>query len=104
MRSATSSSAIRSPAHVSTVSMLRSPATQAACGRSLAGARSLASALRGPDHPYCGVQLPPPPLRSFASDNASGAHPDVIAAIIAANDGHALAYGADDWTAECRSR
>jgi threonine aldolase len=50
------------------------------------------------------VQLPPPPQRSFASDNASGAHPDVIAAIIAANEGHALAYGADDWTAECRAR
>jgi threonine aldolase len=50
------------------------------------------------------VQLPPPPQRSFASDNASGAHPEVIAAIIAANDGHALAYGADDWTAECRDR
>jgi threonine aldolase len=50
------------------------------------------------------VQLPPPPQRSFASDNASGAHPDVIAAIIAANEGHALAYGADGWTAECRGR
>jgi threonine aldolase len=50
------------------------------------------------------VQLPPPPQRSFASDNASGAHPAVIAAIIAANEGHALAYGADEWTAECRGR
>ena len=28
----------------------------------------------------------------------SGAHPDVIAAIVAANDGHALAYGDDEWT------
>jgi threonine aldolase len=50
------------------------------------------------------VQLPPPPQRSFASDNASGAHPDVIAAIIAANDGHALAYGDDEWTRECHAR
>ena len=56
------------------------------------------------DCPYCGVQLPPPPQRSFASDNASGAHPDVIAAIIAANDGHALAYGDDEWTRECNAR
>ncbi len=54
--------------------------------------------------PYCGVQLPPPPQRSFASDNASGAHPDVIAAIIAANEGHALAYGDDEWTRECHAR
>jgi threonine aldolase len=50
------------------------------------------------------VQLPPPPERSFASDNASGAHPDVIAAVIAANHGHALAYGNDDWTRDCSAR
>jgi len=50
------------------------------------------------------VPLPPPPQRSFASDNASGAHPDVIAAIIAANEGHAIAYGDDDWTLECQAR
>jgi len=41
----------------------------------------------------------PPPRASFASDNASGAHPDVVAALAAANDGHAPAYGADAWTA-----
>ena len=50
------------------------------------------------------MPLPPPPQRSFASDNASGAHPDVIAAIIAANEGHAIAYGDDDWTLECQAR
>lgn len=50
------------------------------------------------------MQLPPPPPRSFASDNASGAHPDVIAAVVDANRGHALAYGADPWTRECESR
>lgn len=33
--------------------------------------------------------------RSFASDNFAGAHPDVIAAIAAANVGHSLAYGDD---------
>ncbi|MFZ9629079.1 MAG: threonine aldolase family protein [Ilumatobacteraceae bacterium] len=42
--------------------------------------------------------MPPPPPCAFASDNAAGAHPAVIDAVIAANTGHALAYGADDWT------
>ena len=37
---------------------------------------------------------------TFASDNWSGIHPDVLAAIIAANAGHAPAYGADPVTAE----
>ena len=38
-------------------------------------------------------------VKSFASDNYAGAHPEVMAAIIEANDGHAPAYGADRWTA-----
>jgi len=38
------------------------------------------------------------PARLFASDNAAGTHPAVLAAIAAANEGHALAYGADRWT------
>lgn len=37
-------------------------------------------------------------LRSFASDNASGVHPQVMQALVDANDGHALAYGRDRWT------
>ncbi len=37
-------------------------------------------------------------MHLFASDNASGVHPRVMAALSAANDGHALAYGADPWT------
>jgi len=37
--------------------------------------------------------------RSFASDNWAGAHPEAIAAIAAANAGHAAAYGDDPWTA-----
>jgi threonine aldolase len=41
----------------------------------------------------------PPPDRSFASDNTAGAHPEVLAAMAAANDGHVLAYGDDPWTA-----
>jgi len=44
-----------------------------------------------------------PPSRSFASDNASGAHPAVIEAIAAANEGHALAYGEDAHTAACET-
>jgi threonine aldolase len=47
------------------------------------------------------VQLPPPPARSFASDNAAGAHPAVVEAVVRANHGHALAYGDDPWTREC---
>jgi threonine aldolase len=39
---------------------------------------------------------------SFASDNYAGALPEVIAAVAAANDGHAPAYGADDWTARAQ--
>lgn len=37
-------------------------------------------------------------MTSFASDNYAGAHPAVIEAVAAANDGHAAAYGADPWT------
>jgi threonine aldolase len=37
--------------------------------------------------------------RSFASDNNAGIHPQVMAAIAAANDGHVIAYGDDPYTA-----
>lgn len=40
--------------------------------------------------------------RGFASDNASGAHPAVIAAMHEANTGYAHAYGADRWTERAR--
>jgi threonine aldolase len=36
--------------------------------------------------------------KSFGSDNHSGAHPEVIQAIAAANSGDAGPYGADEWT------
>ncbi len=42
----------------------------------------------------------PAPARAFASDNAAGVHPVVMDALRDANDGHALAYGDDRWTAE----
>ena len=50
------------------------------------------------------ASLPEPPQRAFASDNAAGAHPAVVEAVIAANHGHALAYGEDRWTAEAEAR
>jgi threonine aldolase len=37
-------------------------------------------------------------VSTFASDNYAGAHPAVLEAIAAANDGHAVAYGADPWS------
>lgn len=42
--------------------------------------------------------LPKEYRRGFASDNYAGAHPEIIAAIAAANIGHASAYGDDPWT------
>jgi threonine aldolase len=41
--------------------------------------------------------------RVFASDNFSGAHPEVLAAVAEANDGHAPAYGDDPWTERARA-
>ncbi|WP_413451716.1 aminotransferase class I/II-fold pyridoxal phosphate-dependent enzyme [Georgenia phoenicis] len=42
--------------------------------------------------------------RGFTSDNASGAHPAVLAALAAAAEGHAPSYGADAVTAELDAR
>lgn len=39
---------------------------------------------------------------SFASDNYSGIHPEVLAALAAANGGHQVAYGEDVYTARLR--
>ncbi|MFI8634108.1 threonine aldolase family protein [Microbacterium sp. NPDC077663] len=39
-----------------------------------------------------------PTVRSFASDNYSGVHPEVLTALAAANDGHQIAYGEDVYT------
>lgn len=41
----------------------------------------------------------PRPESSFASDNAAGVAPEVMDALAAANQGPALAYGEDRWTA-----
>ena len=40
-----------------------------------------------------------PQERGFASDNYSGVHPEVLAAIAEANGGHQVAYGEDVYTA-----
>ncbi|MEE2569691.1 low specificity L-threonine aldolase [Pseudarthrobacter sp. J64] len=40
-----------------------------------------------------------PSVRGFASDNYSGIHPEVLAALAGANDGHQVAYGDDEYTA-----
>lgn len=50
------------------------------------------------------LQFPPAPACAFASDNAAGAHPLVLDALVQANHGHALAYGSDAWTAEAEER
>jgi threonine aldolase len=39
------------------------------------------------------------PVHTFGSDNHAAVHPDVLAAIASANEGHAFSYGADDVTA-----
>ncbi|MFB9375409.1 threonine aldolase family protein [Kineococcus gynurae] len=43
-------------------------------------------------------RLHDPAVRGFASDNASGAHPDVLAALGEASTGHVMGYGADPYT------
>jgi threonine aldolase len=44
------------------------------------------------------VLIESPYPKSFASDNHAGVHPVVLAAMTAANDGDAPAYGGDRWT------
>jgi len=42
---------------------------------------------------------PMQPIKTFASDNYSGAHPAIIQALMDANQGHVKAYGDDPYTA-----
>lgn len=42
-------------------------------------------------------------MRSFASDNNSGTHPEIWKALEAANADHAVAYGDDPWTARAEA-
>ena len=43
-----------------------------------------------------------PSSRGFNSDNCAGAHPEVLAAVAAANGGHQPSYGEDVYTARLR--
>ncbi|WP_346926934.1 low specificity L-threonine aldolase [uncultured Arthrobacter sp.] len=45
------------------------------------------------------ARLHDPSVRGFASDNYSGVHPEVLTALAAANEGHQVSYGEDDYTA-----
>jgi threonine aldolase len=46
-----------------------------------------------------GARLHDPSVRGFASDNYSGVHPEILAALAAANEGHQVSYGEDAYTA-----
>jgi threonine aldolase len=41
---------------------------------------------------------PVQPTRNFASDNNAGVHPEILAAVARANQGHVVAYGDDAYT------
>src|SRR5215469_13542890 len=41
--------------------------------------------------------------KSFGSDNHAGTHPAIMRAVVEANVGDAIAYGADPWTAHAVS-
>jgi threonine aldolase len=43
-------------------------------------------------------------VKGFGSDNHAGALPEIIAAISAANEGHAHSYGDDEWTRRAEAR
>jgi len=42
--------------------------------------------------------VPTQPTRNFASDNNAGVHPEILEAIVRANQGHVVAYGDDPYT------
>ncbi len=42
--------------------------------------------------------------RGFASDNNSGVHPEILKAIIEANEGHTIAYGDDIYTERAKDK
>ncbi|HZY99669.1 MAG TPA: low specificity L-threonine aldolase [Candidatus Baltobacteraceae bacterium] len=42
--------------------------------------------------------------RNFASDNTAPVAPEIVKAILAANEGAAIPYGGDDWTARAKQR
>ena len=48
--------------------------------------------------------MTPKPIRSFASDNNAGVHPEVLQALAAANTGHTVGYGDDIYTERARAK
>ncbi|MFH5879498.1 threonine aldolase family protein [Arthrobacter sp. NA-172] len=48
--------------------------------------------------PEAAGRLHDPSIRGFASDNYSGVHPEILAALAAANGGHQVSYGEDQYT------
>jgi threonine aldolase len=48
------------------------------------------------------ARLHDPAVRGFASDNYSGVHPEILAALAAANEGHQVSYGEDAYTARLK--
>ena len=52
------------------------------------------------------MTLPPSQerIRSFASDNNAGVHPEVLEALAAANTGHTVGYGDDVYTERARAK
>ncbi|HZQ93790.1 MAG TPA: low specificity L-threonine aldolase [Candidatus Sulfotelmatobacter sp.] len=49
-------------------------------------------------HCFVMEQVLTKPHRGFASDNNAGVHPEILEAIVRANQGHVRAYGDDDYT------
>ncbi len=50
------------------------------------------------------TQVPKTRGKSFGSDNHAGAHPAVLRAMMDANSGDAVSYGADGWTEQVTAR
>ncbi|MDQ0259978.1 threonine aldolase [Sinomonas atrocyanea] len=63
---------------------------------------SPSSSVQSPAAP-AGWPLHDAAVRGFASDNYSGAHPEVLAALAAANGGHQVSYGQDEYTARLQA-
>jgi threonine aldolase len=57
----------------------------------------MTTALQQPPETLAG-RIHDPEVRGFASDNYSGVHPEILAALAAANGGHQVAYGEDEYT------
>jgi len=59
----------------------------------------MSTSLHAPSATRDPAVLHDPSVRGFASDNYSGVHPEVLAALAAANGGHQVSYGEDAYTA-----